>query len=309
MSRRVSFRKKERPDGTRYTYPIIPTREGYIPRNLTVRRIPAGLYPRTDLERVMAHYGVDESTARELIRIYGIDKLLPTRGAAGKPNTEEDPWEIEQQKKEMKEELTAVEETEKEAGWASLFEEGGELSEEELEEELDDLIYDALNGEDRIIKAKAEAELLKKHPLIYKALGFGKVPPQEIQIKYESMTKEKGFREQLRADYEKALRRALSPEEVMKRHRREPGERYEFTRGGPQWGERDTQGLRDFIRGLREKFKRREVISPDAVIPPPRAGEIPRGRVDLIGEFPVEPELPVPSQIPRLPEPEEEELE
>ncbi|MHA1329923.1 MAG: hypothetical protein ACTSR2_02490, partial [Candidatus Hodarchaeales archaeon] len=36
--------------------------------------------PKTDLERIMAHYGVDEEQAKKLIDEKGIDKLLPPRG-------------------------------------------------------------------------------------------------------------------------------------------------------------------------------------------------------------------------------------
>jgi len=42
--------------------------------------VPRGGIPKTDLERVMSHYGVDEETAEQMIKEKGVDALLPPRG-------------------------------------------------------------------------------------------------------------------------------------------------------------------------------------------------------------------------------------
>lgn len=37
--------------------------------------------PRTDIERVMNHYGVDEKTACEWLAVHSVEELLPERGS------------------------------------------------------------------------------------------------------------------------------------------------------------------------------------------------------------------------------------
>ena len=49
--------------------------EAILPQRIARRGVP-----RTDLERVMNHYGIDRATAEYWLTIHPIDELLPERG-------------------------------------------------------------------------------------------------------------------------------------------------------------------------------------------------------------------------------------